>query len=625
MLVLKRLDDARRDGDRIYAVIRSIGTSSDGKGQAVYAPSAAGQVKALQRAYEQAGIAPETVELVEAHGTGTRVGDATELRRSKRSTARGRTARGVRSGRSNRRSGIPRPRRERPGSSRRRWRFITRCFPRRPRCERPIERLGEGQSPFYLNTEARPWLSQSRRSPPRGRQRIRLRRQQFSLRPRGSRTGEDGSRLGRRRADPRFFGRSCRTSCSSSSNRSRALPIGPRYAARHRAAAGPSSRDQSWRVLLVARRGQTDWPALAGRRSRAAGFLRPVRNGLAALCTEPARRPARRRPSFAEPARLREARISVPRAGIAVRRHAARPGLPLPADARVARSVERAPRAGRRADLEPDLSTLGLHRSRAARAGARPSRDPTSLNRRSGPSAWVCWRSSRISAFEPSSSGGHSFGELVALRAAGRLDDRSFAAWPRSAGSSWPLPARNEEAGAMLAVFAGAGRRSRRARGERSRPGHRQQECPAAVRALRARPPRSSGASSSSRPGRSRPSPIGVSRAFHSRLVAGAEASFQSVLESIDFTPSPIPVFSNTTAPALSRRSRVGSRDSGRSARPAGRIRRPGRSDVPDGGADVPRSWSRLEAHLAGSSDPRGTRPSGDGRRRLAWCVRQRV
>ena len=60
MLVLKRLDDARRDGDRIYAVIRSIGTSSDGKGQAVYAPSAAGQVKALRRAYDQAGIAPET-------------------------------------------------------------------------------------------------------------------------------------------------------------------------------------------------------------------------------------------------------------------------------------------------------------------------------------------------------------------------------------------------------------------------------------------------------------------------------------------------------------------------------------------------------------------------------------
>src|SRR6266849_10350616 len=57
VLVLKRLESARRDGDRIYAVIRSMGTSSDGKGQAVYAPSAAGQVKALRQAYDMAGIA----------------------------------------------------------------------------------------------------------------------------------------------------------------------------------------------------------------------------------------------------------------------------------------------------------------------------------------------------------------------------------------------------------------------------------------------------------------------------------------------------------------------------------------------------------------------------------------
>ena len=80
VLVLKRLDDARRDGDRVYAVIRSIGTSSDGKGQAVYAPSAAGQVEALRAGVSSwPGSRPATVELVEAHGTGTKVGDATEL------------------------------------------------------------------------------------------------------------------------------------------------------------------------------------------------------------------------------------------------------------------------------------------------------------------------------------------------------------------------------------------------------------------------------------------------------------------------------------------------------------------------------------------------------------------
>jgi polyketide-type polyunsaturated fatty acid synthase PfaA len=79
MLVVRRLDDARRAGDRIYAVVRGLGTSSDGAGNAVYAPSAAGQAQALRDAYRRAGISPATVELIEAHGTGTKVGDAAEL------------------------------------------------------------------------------------------------------------------------------------------------------------------------------------------------------------------------------------------------------------------------------------------------------------------------------------------------------------------------------------------------------------------------------------------------------------------------------------------------------------------------------------------------------------------
>ena len=79
MVVLKRLSDAQRDGDRIYAVIRGLASSSDGKGAAVYAPVATGQMKALRRTYELAGVTPDSIELVEAHGTGTRVGDATEV------------------------------------------------------------------------------------------------------------------------------------------------------------------------------------------------------------------------------------------------------------------------------------------------------------------------------------------------------------------------------------------------------------------------------------------------------------------------------------------------------------------------------------------------------------------
>ena len=79
IVVLKRLADAERDGDRIYAVIRGLGSSSDGKGDAIYAPSSNGQKKALLNAYQNARVTPDNIGLVEAHGTGTKVGDAVEV------------------------------------------------------------------------------------------------------------------------------------------------------------------------------------------------------------------------------------------------------------------------------------------------------------------------------------------------------------------------------------------------------------------------------------------------------------------------------------------------------------------------------------------------------------------
>ncbi|WP_291202187.1 beta-ketoacyl synthase N-terminal-like domain-containing protein [Hyphomonas sp.] len=79
MLALRRLEDAERDGNQIHAVIRGIGGGSDGKGTAIYTPLPSGQARALRRAYEQAGYGPETVDLVEAHGTGTKAGDRAEI------------------------------------------------------------------------------------------------------------------------------------------------------------------------------------------------------------------------------------------------------------------------------------------------------------------------------------------------------------------------------------------------------------------------------------------------------------------------------------------------------------------------------------------------------------------
>ena len=78
-VVLKRLADAERDGDRIYAIVRAVGASSDGRSLGLTAPRQDGQERALRRAYAQAGIDPRSIGLIEAHGTGTVVGDRTEL------------------------------------------------------------------------------------------------------------------------------------------------------------------------------------------------------------------------------------------------------------------------------------------------------------------------------------------------------------------------------------------------------------------------------------------------------------------------------------------------------------------------------------------------------------------
>ena len=80
--LLKRLADAERDGDRIYAVIRGIGASSDGRGKGITAPNPAGQRLAISRAWENAGLDPAGATLVEAHGTSTRVGDLAEVEAS---------------------------------------------------------------------------------------------------------------------------------------------------------------------------------------------------------------------------------------------------------------------------------------------------------------------------------------------------------------------------------------------------------------------------------------------------------------------------------------------------------------------------------------------------------------
>ena len=92
MLVLKRVDDARRDGDQILAVIAGSAINHDGRSNGLIAPNQDAQADVLRRAYKDAGIDPRTVDYIEAHGTGTVLGDPIEAEALGRVVGRGRPA-----------------------------------------------------------------------------------------------------------------------------------------------------------------------------------------------------------------------------------------------------------------------------------------------------------------------------------------------------------------------------------------------------------------------------------------------------------------------------------------------------------------------------------------------------
>lgn len=157
MLVLKRLADAERDGDRIYSVIKGIGVASDGRAKGLLTPRPEGEVLAMRRAYESSGIDPNSIDLVEAHGTGTDVGDRTEID----------TLKAIYGGR-----GVGPQIAVGTVKS-----MIGHCLPASGSasliktalalhhkvlpptlCDEPDPELRLDQSPLYLNTETRPWV-----------------------------------------------------------------------------------------------------------------------------------------------------------------------------------------------------------------------------------------------------------------------------------------------------------------------------------------------------------------------------------------------------------------------------------------------------------------------------------
>lgn len=168
MVVLRRLADAERDGDRIYALIKGVGTASDGRAQGLLAPRLEGEELALRRAYEESGVEPSTVGLVEGHGTATLIGDEVELKAlnrvfGDRDTETPQCALGsVKSMISH-----TMPAAGAAGLIKVALALHHKILPPTLHCDQPNPKLPLERSRFYLNTETRPWIHGSTQSPRR--------------------------------------------------------------------------------------------------------------------------------------------------------------------------------------------------------------------------------------------------------------------------------------------------------------------------------------------------------------------------------------------------------------------------------------------------------------------------
>jgi acyl transferase domain-containing protein/acyl carrier protein/NADP-dependent 3-hydroxy acid dehydrogenase YdfG len=542
MLALRRLADAERDGNAIYAVVRGLGASSDGRSMSVYAPRSEGQAAALTRAYDVAGYAPATVELVEAHGTATVAGDIAEFRALKSVFAGAGGTQWCALGSIKSQIGHTKAASGAAGLIKAVLALHHKVLPPTIKVERPNPALDFADSPFYLNTAARPWI----------------RAHDHPRRASVSSFGFGGSNFhatleeytGEGRVAPRIRTMSCELFLLSSAT-SRGLADA--CTALGEAAAGEE-------FVSAAQRSQAEFDARALQRlavvartpGELAGKLALVRGRLADAAGVPGAAPASQVHHAAGRTSPGKVAFLFPGQGsqyvgmgsdLAMSFDLARgvwdlaagslshPGKPLHRIVFPPPAFDDAQRSAQTAEL--------MRTANAQPAIAAASLSQLALLQRIG--------------LKPDAAAGHSFGEVVALHAAGAFDVASTLAIARQRGVLMAQAAEGTE-GAMLAVRSDhrtvsawlAARGIELVIANDNAPNQVVLSGPADLIGTVADLLAQDGLGARR---------LAVASAFHSPLVAGSCRRFGEFLDGIRFAPLELDVFANTTAAPYPRRS----------------------------------------------------------------------
>lgn len=527
-VVLKRLADAERDGDRIYGVIKGLGSSSDGRSLGLTAPRPEGQRAALERAYRNARVSPAEVGLVEAHGTGTVVGDRTELTvLGEVFTAAGADTGGCSLGSVKSQIGHTKCAAGLAGLIKTTLALYTGIKPPTLHLQRPNAAWREGESPFAFHTRARPWAA------PAGERVAGVSAFGFGGTNFHVVIGAHGDSVPPRQAldawPAELF-----------------LFRGKDLAAAHRAigelltAAEAEGRPWRLRDLALSAAGRADTSPEPVRAAIVAsdvdGLIGQLRRALAGE-HDPAAgiHLARQEETLAEG----KVAFLFPGQG------SQRPGMLAEvflAFPELQRFLEAAPEHAERMYPPAAFDEAGRARQRAALTDTRAAQPALGIT---GLAAHALLTSAGV---RPDMAAGHSYGELAALCAAGALDPGTLLELSAERAAAI-LAAAGDDPGTMAAVAAGAEdvERALRASGapatvvvanhnspEQTVVSGPTEDISTAVRLLRAAGHTAKG--------------VPVACAFHSPLVAGAGERFAKVLKDKTVRPPEFPVWSNRTA-----------------------------------------------------------------------------